>query len=208
MSEIVRVAIGEDVPKIDWPPCCPKCESKESLVTVNSRLGRIKSMRPNLMGGVTVQSDVLYLSFPVCREHAAAAFWANKILDKSPLVKLLHLIVYCGALFSIAFVLRPKGFISDFGWFSLYPLLGLLGTIAILWAKATATVLPIRFDPDMDVFELKFLNEDYASKFRVFNRKATSGSLTEPLPWYRRSLVWKLVTLGVFVVFMAKLMAR
>jgi hypothetical protein len=129
MSEIVRVAFGENIPQLVWPSCCPNCGTGESLVNTTSRLGRVKSIRPNLLGGMTMKSDVLYLSYPICAKHARGTYWANLILDKSPLVQLLQLITYFGALFALAFVLRPKSFIADFGWFSLYPLIGLLGEV-------------------------------------------------------------------------------
>lgn len=208
MSETIRVAIAEELPPIDWPPCCAQCETKEGLVAVNTRLGQVKSVRPNWSGGMTIRSNILYLSFPMCRQHAIGAAWANRILDNGPLAVLLRVIVYSGLLFVLPLLIRPARFIADLGWFSLYPLLGVAGVAAIVWAKRTAAVLPVRFDPDMDVIEIRFANEDYATKFRVFNRKATSSSLTEALPWYQRASLWKIVVLGLFFAFMAKLMAR
>lgn len=208
MFETVRVAIAEELPPIDWPPCCAQCETKGGLEAVNTRLGRVKSVRPNWSGGMTIRSNILYLCFPMCRQHATATAWANRILDNGPLAVLLRVIVYSGLLFVLPLLIRPARFIADFGWFSLYPLLGVAGVAAIVWAKRTAAVLPVRFDPDMDVVEIRFANEDYATKFRVFNRKATSSSLTEALPWYQRGLLWKIVVLGLFFAFMAKLMAR
>lgn len=208
MTETVRLAISEELPPIDWPPCCAQCESKEDLVAVGSRLGRVKSVRPNWTGGMTMRSDILYLSFPMCREHAGGAAWANRILGNSPVTGLIRMIVYFGALFAVTAMLKPLRFFADFGWFSLYPLLGVAGVAAIIWAKRTAAVLPVRFDPDMDVVEVQFRNEDYATKFRIFNRKATSSSLTEALPWYQRASLWKLVVIGLFFAFMAKLVAR
>lgn len=208
MIETVRVAIAEELPQIDWPPCCAQCESKEALVPVSSRLGRVKSVRPNWSGGMTMRSDILYLSFPMCRQHAAGTAWANRILDNGPLAVLIRVIVYFGAVFAATLLIRPTRFIADFGWFTLYPLLGIAGVAAIVWAKRTAAVLPVRFDPDMDVVELRFRNDDYATKFRVFNRKATSSSLTEVLPWYQRASLWKIAVIGLFFAFMAKLVAR
>lgn len=208
MTETVRVAIAEELPPIDWPPCCAQCESKEDLITVGSRLGRVKSVRPNWSGGLTLRSAILYLSFPMCRQHAGATAWANLILSNSPVAGLIRMIVYGGLPFVLPLLIRPARFVADVGWFSLYPLLGITGVAAVVWAKRTAAVLPVRFDPDMDVVELRFANEDYATKFRVFNRKATSSSLTEALPWYRRASLWKIVVLGVFFAFIAKLVAR
>ena len=208
MTEIIRVALTDELPQLAWPPCCPKCGTKVSLVSTTSRLGRVKSIRPNLLGGMTMKSDILYLSYPICEKHAQEAYWANMILDKSPLAQLLRLLAYFGAFFALSFIVRPKTFISDFGWFSLYPLIGLLGVAAIVWAKKATSVWPMRFDPDMDVFEIRFLDEGYASKFRLLNREATSSSLTEAPPWYMRSLIWKIVIIGIFIALMAKLMSR
>lgn len=206
MTTTVRVAIQDDLPPIEWPRCCPKCGATDSLVSATSRLGRVKSIRPNLLGGMTMKSDVLHLSFPVCEKHAQETRWANLILDNGPLARLIHMIVYMGALFALPMLIRPVNFVSQFGLFALYPVLSVLGVVAIVWARRTSSLRPTQFDPDMDVFEVQFSDEDYATKFRVQNRKATSSSLTEAPPWYMRSLLWKIVIIVVFLGFIAKLM--
>jgi hypothetical protein len=182
--------------------------AKEKLTTTTSRLGRVKSVRPNLRGGLTMTSEVLHLTFPMCEQHARQTHWANIILDKSPLIQLLQFLAYFGALFALSFVIRPKSFVSDFGWFSLYPLFGVLGVAAIVWAKRTTSVWPLRFDPDMEVIELSFRNEEYATRFKALNREATSSRLTEAPPWYKRSLIWKIVMVLALILFLAKLMGH
>ncbi|MFZ6748800.1 hypothetical protein [Undibacterium sp. Ren11W] len=208
MSKIVRVAIQEDVPQLVWPACCPKCGTTEKLVNTTSRIGRVKSIRPNLLGGMTMKSDVLYLSFPTCQKHAQQTHWANTILEKSPLMQLLQLLIYMAALFALPLITRPKAFIADLGWFALIPVIGLLGVACLVWARRSSSVWPMHFDPDMDVIAIRFLDEDYAAKFRLANRKATSNSLTQAPPWYKRGLIWKLLVVGLFIAFMAKLMAH
>lgn len=206
MATTVRVAINDDLPPLVWPLCCPKCGSTESLVQTTSRLGRVKSIRPNLTGGMTMKSDILHLSFPMCEKHAQETGLANLILANSPVLQLLRLICFMGALFALPFFLGPVKFIGQFGWFSLFPLLGVIGILAIIWAKRASSLRPTRFDPDMDVFEVQFSDEDYATQFRIKNRKATSSSLTEAPPWYMRSLLWKVVVILLFLGFIAKLM--
>ena len=208
MSQIVRVAIQEDIPQLVWPKCCPKCGASGKLFKTTSRIGRVKSLRPNLMGGMTMKSDVLYLSFPGCAKHAQQTGLANTILEKSPLMQLIHLMIYMATLFALPLIMRPKAFIADFGWYSLIPVVGVLGVASIVWARRVSSVWPIRFDPDMDVIVIRFLDEEYAVKFRLANRQATNNDLTAAPPWYQRALIWKLLVIGVFIAFMAKLMAH
>ncbi|MES2040028.1 MAG: hypothetical protein V4495_19595 [Pseudomonadota bacterium] len=205
MPQIVRIAIQEDIPPLVWPPCCPKCGATGKLYKTTSRLGRVKSVRPNLLGGMTMKSDILYLTFPGCQKHASETDLANIILDKSPLMRLLHLMIFMAALFTLPLITRPKAFIADFSWYALLPLIGLLGIAGIVSARRVSSVWPMRFDPDMDVISIRFIDEDYAVKFRLANRKATSNDLTDALPWYQRGLIWKLLVIGLFIAFLAKL---
>ncbi|MFA9273833.1 MAG: hypothetical protein ACEQSE_03075 [Candidatus Aquirickettsiella gammari] len=61
-------------------------------------------------------------------------------------------------------------------------------------------------DPDQDVIEIQFRQAPYATRFRVMNREATSSQHTEETPWFRRSVVWKVIVIVLFIAFMARLM--
>ena len=208
MTEIVRVAISDDLPKLEWPPCCPVCGGKKTLRWATSRLGRVKSIRPDLGGGLTMKSDVMYLSFPMCEQHAGSTSLANVVLEKSPLMQFLRLLTYMALLFALPLLMRPSHFLEQLGWFTLVPVFGILGTLGLLLARRATGVWPVRFDPDMDVIILRFRNEEYASKFRLMNRKSTSNSLTEAPPWYLRSIVWKVVVLALAFAFLFKQMGK
>ncbi|MFZ6755610.1 hypothetical protein ACO0K9_00190 [Undibacterium sp. Ji50W] len=208
MSQIVRVAIDEDIPQLVWPPCCPKCGATGKLYKTTSRVGRVKSLRPNLLGGMTMKSDVLYLAFPGCEKHAQQTGLANALLEKSPLMHLIRLMMYMAAFFVLPVIMRPKAFIADLSWYSLVPVFGVLGIASIVWARKVSSVWPVRFDPDMDVIIIRFLDEDYAVKFRLANRKATSNDLTDAPPWYQRALIWKVLVICLLIAFMSKLAFR
>ena len=69
MTETIRVAMTDDAVRLSWPKRCPACSGTQSLVSASSRVGRVKSLRPNITGGITMRSDVMYLSFPMCRHR-------------------------------------------------------------------------------------------------------------------------------------------
>ena len=208
MSQIVRVAIGEDFPEIQWPTCCPECGTSKSLIRNTTRLGKVKSIRPNLQGGMTMKSEVMYLNYWICPEHAAETRWANRLLEKSPVMHLIRFIFYLGALFAIGLLLGPRRLatFSELGPLLALPLIGILGVASLIWARIATSLWPIRFDPDQDVIEIQFRQAPYATRFRVMNREATSAQNTEETPWYKRSLLWKVVVIVLFLMFMARLM--
>lgn len=208
MSQLVRVAIGADFPEIQWPACCPECGTTKSLIRNISRLGRVKSIRPNLAGGLTMKSEIMYLNYWICPAHAAETRWANLLLDKSPLMYLIRFIFYVGALFALALLLGPRRLSTfpELGPLLALPLIGIFGVTSLIWARIATSLRPIRFDPDQDVIEIQFRQAPYATRFRVMNREATSSQNTEETPWFRRSIVWKVIVIVLFIAFMARLM--
>jgi hypothetical protein len=210
ISELVRVAIGTDIPELTWPACCPECGNKTSLVKSTSRLGQVKSVRPNLRGGLTMRSEILYLTYQICAQHASATKFANSLLEKSPLMYLLRFIVYVGIIFAIGLLLgpRPWNTFPALGMLLILPAVGILGTAGIVWARRTTSLWPIRFDPDQDVIEIRFSQEKYAAKFRALNREATNSDNSAPLPWYQRGIVLKIVAILLVIAFFAKVVNR
>ncbi len=213
MPEIVRVAIVDGAMKVQWPPRCPRCGAEGKLVPSTSRVSQVKSVRPGL-GSVTISSEVMRLSVPMCEQHAAANSVANAILEKSTLMTALRVLSYIGAFFVaemlLGLALHPKDSwqrLGDLGAFLVFPAFS-LGCLVIWWARSSTAVWPRRFDPDVDVLEIQFADERYARHFKRANRDATDLQATAAPPWYMRGLTWKLVVLAVFVIWMMHLMHR
>lgn len=199
MPQTVRVAIGENFPPLKWPACCPECGTTTMLEKSTSRLGRVKSVRPNLGGGLIVKSEVMYLSYLICPDHVAETRWANRLLEKSPVMYLLRFICYVGVVFALALLLGPRRLSSfpELGALLALPVLGIIGVSSLIWAHMATTLWPIRFDPDQDVIIIRFRQAPYATKFRVMNLEATSSANTEALPWFKRKLLWQLVLMAL-----------
>nr|WP_315487088.1 hypothetical protein [uncultured Undibacterium sp.] len=204
MPQTVRVAIGEDFPPLKWPACCPECGTTKMLEKMTTRIGRVKSMRPNLGSSLSVKNEVMYLTYFICPDHAAETRWANRLLEKSPVMYLLRFISYFGAIFALALLLGPRRLSSflELGALLALPVLGIIGVSSLIWAQMATTLWPIRFDPDQDVIIIRFRQAPYATKFRVMNLDATSSANTEELPWFKRKLVWQLVLVALLTAAM------
>ncbi|MGR9013614.1 MAG: hypothetical protein ACU83U_08215 [Gammaproteobacteria bacterium] len=217
MSEKVRLAVTDGDDPIVWPKYCPKCGTRDSLLNVNARVGQVKSMRPNLHGGWTMKSNVLYFSFPMCGQHAKSTRVANLLLEKSPLMYLLRAFAYMGfvpilplfiALVSgqrtLEQLLNPTNPPPTF--FMVLMLYGIVMVAAVIWARLSTAVWPRDFDPDMNVINIHFSDVSYAQDFKRANPVATDEWLTASPPWYKRSLLWKVVIIIGFLVWMSHLM--
>lgn len=206
MPQIVRVALGDNLPPLKWPACCPECGTTKMLEKMTTRLGRVKSVRPDLGGSLTVKNEVMYLTYFICPDHAAETRWANRLLEKSPVMYLLRFIFYFGAIFALALLLAPRRLSSfpDLGALLVLPVLGVVGVTSLIWAHMATSLWPMRFDPDQDVMIIRFRQAPYATKFRVMNLEATSSANTEELPWFKRKLLWQLLAAAALFVALMK----
>jgi hypothetical protein len=213
MPEVVRIAITDNAVSLTWPPRCPRCGVDSGLTTSTNRVGRVSSIRPNLMGGFTMRSDVMVVSVPMCERHAGANTVANLILQRSPLMAGLRGLAWVGlALLASMLVaaVRERGFghIADMGAFLLFPAIGIVGGLAMLWARKNSSVWPKSFDPDVDVLEVQFADERYARHFKRANRDATDSLLTAAPPWYMRKLLWQVAAIGLLILWFVHLAKR
>ncbi|MDB6009962.1 MAG: hypothetical protein JWL65_2212 [Gammaproteobacteria bacterium] len=207
MSELVRVAIGPGTTALVWPKCCPTCGTKATLVETQRRLGRVKSIRPNLLGGLTMKSDVLHLSFPACSKHSREIRRAGLVLDNGPIGRFLRPLIYLGALTALGLLFHLAR-VRDLGIILLFPVAGICGLAAIIWAHLVSSVWPKRFDPDMDVVEIQFQHAAYVGAFRRLNAAATKDELTRAPPWYLRASIWKVALLVILFVLIGRLVGR
>lgn len=211
MPEIVRVATNEEGVELSWPARCPRCgAAPRRLVPSVSRVGQVKSLRPNLMGGWTMRSNVMYVSVPMCEVHAGSNSLANKILERSPLMAGLRGVAWMGlamllSLLASIFTRRGVSHLMELDAFLLFPLFGIVGGLTVWWARQNTSVRPARFDPDMDVVEIEFADTRYAHAFKRANRDVTDSLLTAAPPWYMRSLLWKVVLVFVLVAWLMHL---
>lgn len=217
MSTPVRIAIFEDLPPMRWPKACASCCSKEDVAGAKVRVGRIKSARPNLLGGWTIKSDVLYLTVPVCARHRMVNQLAHVLLEKSPLMLLIRGFSYMlglgGALILLASLIRMDGAglvktyqdSPPFFWMFMG---GLVASVLFFWLKRQVGVRVVRLDPDLDVLDLRFRDPRFAKAFKKANPEATDSVMTAGPPWYRRKLTHQLLVLAVFFAFMAYLFNR
>ncbi|UXI70508.1 hypothetical protein [Tahibacter amnicola] len=214
MSETVRVFVPQEGLTLTWPQRCARCGSTGKLVESPCRVGRVKSLRPSLLIGLTIRSDVLFLPVPLCKAHATQNELAAEILEHSPVMRLLRVLAYLGAFMAFALVysslFNPGGWqrVSNMGWFLLYPTLSVAAIGAIVWARKRFAVWPERFDPDKDVIVVHFSDPTYAREFKYKNHKVTDETLTESPPWYKKSLLWKAVVIIAFLLFMQMLIHR
>jgi len=210
MPEIVRVAITDNAVTLSWPPRCPRCGGQHMLVPSINRVGRVKSVRPNLMGGFTMRSDVMYVAVPMCERHAVVNSVANTILQRSPLMAGLRGLSYVGLVLLASTLVslvrdRSLGHVQDLGAFLLLPAIGIVGGLAILWARRNSSVWPKRFDPDVDVLEIAFADERYARHVRRANRDATDSLVTAAPPWYMRKLPWQVAAIVLLFLWLMHL---
>ena len=211
MPEIVRVAITDNAVRLTWPPRCPRCGEEKGLVPSTTRVSQLKSVRPNLMGGLTMRSNVMYMAVPMCERHATTNSVASVILQRSPLLAGLRWLSWLGLAMGLSVlvgVILHRNFerVADMGAFLLFPAIGIVGGLAMWWARSNTSVWPKRFDPDVDVLEIQFADERYARHFKRANRNATDSLVTAAPPWYMRSLLWKVVAVVVLVLWLAHLM--
>lgn len=217
MPTPVRIAVFEDLPPMRWPNACSTCCDKTALEGVTVRVGRVKSVRPNLLGGWSMKSDVIYLTVPVCKAHRTVNKLAHVLLEKGPLMLLIrglsYLLGLIGALLLVTSLVRLdfQGLLNTFHSsppFFLMSMGGLAASLLFFWLKRQVGVRVVRLDPDLDVIHLLFRDARYAKAFQRANPEATDAIMTAPPPWYRRTLTHKLLVIAVFMAFMAYLINR
>ena len=219
MSSTIRMAVPDESFELKWPARCPGCKRNEGLIGSGTRVGKVRSVRPNVAGGFTVKSDVMRLDIPMCPQHARANSLAARLLEKSLLMQVIRAIVFLGLLmFILLSVSSTVGLISgnktmaagfrNLGGMLVLPCLGLIGTLVLIWARGAASARPVRWDPDVEVIELQFADARYAQTFSRLNESLTDATLTAAPPWYRRAALWKLLMVVGLIIFMIVLVKR
>ena len=160
---------------------------------------------------IPFKSDILRLSFRACKQHALPNEIGIRILEKTPLMYLLRWLTYyafiCITLMLVQIGYRhesPLKFFFEIPLGFRYSMLfGLLGVILVIWAKKVSSVLPIRFDADMDVVEIRFSDEVYAKEFRIANPLVTLKLLTDRPSFFLRPSILKILCVVALLVFIS-----
>jgi len=211
MSRTIRIAVPEKGMTLHWPERCPACGTEEDLVEVSNRVGRVKSVRPNLLGGISLKSNLLNVHYLMCRKHAWQNTLANRLWDRGPGMRAVRGVIYLGllsAISSIVYIIRT----GDTATVFLSPplaglkLIGLFGTVLLLWARQVCAVRLKGWDADVDVIDVEFSDVIYATDFKRKNKDYTDDTLTASVPWYRKSAVWKAVLIAGLLLFVGYLM--
>ena len=178
MTKLLLDATGE----IKWPVSCARCGSTANLTVANATSGRVTSVRPNFAGGISVASELLDLSYPVCAEHARGLALANQLTRNTLGLKFLRGFTYFLGPLSVFFIFirflslvlslfRPAARLSSTTPVVFYAISLGFATALFLIVLAFRKV-PVRVARHTaDVVELKFRNERYAREFAKLNRK-------------------------------------
>ncbi|HJW02304.1 MAG TPA: hypothetical protein VJ548_03405 [Azospira sp.] len=173
MAKTVTISSTEN---IQWPESCSKCCSNETLAFASATSGRVTSVSPTLTGAVRIKSELLDLSFPVCKNHASGLGMANFFTRNTSGIKMLRGFFYLLGPISLlivgTFLFRlvtqhqskselPLGMMSLFVFCS---------TIFILILNSYRT-LPVRISKQTEDFvSIRFANDLYAKEFARKNR--------------------------------------
>jgi hypothetical protein len=141
----------------------------------------VKSVRPNIAGGLSISSEVLDLSYPVCPQHAKGLALANQITRNTGGVKILRgLIYFIGGVGLFSFATSSLSLVlgalssaqkrpSDVPFTFLA--LNAVFAIALVWTILAFNKVPVRVTgQSADVIRLKFKSDRYAREFAKLNR--------------------------------------
>jgi hypothetical protein len=178
MAKKIAIATNSE---IHWPPLCAMCRRKDGLSLVDLTSGRVTSVLPNLMGGVTIRSQLVELSYPLCATHGRGLSVANFFTRNTTGFKWLRGYLYflgpiclIGAIaLPIArFARRNNPSAADMAGFPTEMYLVFVAIAAMfLWLIFATRKLPLRVSGQTaDVITLSFRNVLYANDFVKLNR--------------------------------------
>ncbi len=225
MADTVRIAMNEPGP-LKWPQRCPRCGSTHDLVYLDARVVRNNRGPQNQLSvlqslsrinTVEVVQEWFTLSVLMCRRHAYSNQTGGVLLGYGVPMKIVRATIYLGFVGVVLFFVGahsngitlaaefhqvPWGMLAFAAW-------GLVGMLALLWARRVAWVRPVRLDPDYDIAIMRFKDEKYARDFKRMNTRHTMGGAVSTLPiWMRMTPMKALVLLCCLLILFALWMGR
>jgi hypothetical protein len=179
MAETVKISLvqAEDG-RIKWPSRCPRCGATDDLTYVDGRVGvETRNTGETAYAGTFKVVEVAWtaIKFPVCKEHSFQNEVGIRLLEKNLFGYIVRGMIYfaffffCSMMYKI--VTHKATFSQVFGGDSLalkvYMLFGIVGLLAILWARKSASVWPLYIDKPTGVVTIRFQDQNYA---RYLNR--------------------------------------
>jgi hypothetical protein len=162
---------------INWPPCCAKCTSKDNLTWASATSGRVTSVAPTLGGAVRIKSELLELSYPVCKAHAKGLMLANFITRNTSGFKMLRgFFYYMGAMSIILLVTLLARLVMPSPTANNIPpaMLAVFAFCALAFIAIVGSFrkLPLRIaKQSKDDTTISFANVLYANEFVKLNRQ-------------------------------------
>jgi hypothetical protein len=174
MAKTVTILSTED---IQWPSSCSKCRSNKKLTWASATSGRVTSVAPTLTGAISIKSELLDLSFPVCAEHSSGLGLANFFTRNTSGIKMLRgffyllgplsLLVIATSIIRLVTHHQSKTSIP-FGLMAIF----IFSAVVFLLILRAYRTLPVRISGQTeDSVSIKFNNDLYAKEFVRLNRQ-------------------------------------
>jgi hypothetical protein len=175
--------------QIIWPACCARCGAKDGLTSSRVSIGSVRSVgvAPH---GLSLNSTMATLSYPVCRVHAGGLGLAAIVTRRTGGFRFLRAFIYLlgfmGALMLLAMALRAVGLLPPMRNAAPPP----FSLIAIQVAALVSTAylvfafraLPVRLiGQSKDTVTIRFSNDEFAERFDAQNQ-----SNLRDVPWWRK----------------------
>lgn len=174
MGTTVTISSTED---ISWPASCSKCRTSENLTWASATSGRVTSVAPTLTGAISIKSELLDLSFPVCKAHTNGLGLANFFTRNTSGIKMLRGFFYLLGPISLlvvgTFLVRlitqhQSNTELSLGMMAIFVFCAIVFSL-ILNSYRT---LPVRISKQTEDFvSIKFQNDLFAKEFVRLNRQ-------------------------------------
>lgn len=206
MSETVRILVNRGEPMV-WPQRCPRCGSTKELIAVQSQPCR--EAYSLWLNRLTIETESVQITSFACAQHA----WPNElgiaIWKKSGMMTLARGLVYLIAAFCVLSLFNVWRGVITWEYYNssatrYLNAFAIIGGLVLWWGRRGAAVLPLRLDPDRDVAVIRFSDSGYARDFKRANARATHARLVEPPMFFQRPDFWKLVIVGLILLYLRR----
>jgi len=175
--------------QISWPACCARCGKKEGLTSSSVSIGSVRSVgvAPH---GLSMNSTMATLSYPVCRIHAGGLGLAAIVTRRTGGFRFLrgftYLLGFMGVPMLMVMLLRAVGVMAPLRNaapppFSLVALevVAVAATIYLIFAFRS---MPVRLvGQSSDTVTIRFSNDEFGQRFAAQNQ-----SNLRDVPWWKK----------------------